>query len=199
MAEANHPDEVELLRIALWGDAAERTAPGAARHVESCAVCSADVAYHRRVRDMFRRWAESRPSPGAMALAQQSALAPDDPAAFDWIAAVPVGACEGVRSGMPGDVHVVAGAGEIVLEVVLQSVGRHGGFSVSGEATHADASPAADVDVTLFVDRLPVAGMGTDAFGEFAFGSFTGERWGLRVRSGADASYVEILPGAGGR
>jgi len=53
--------------------------------------------------------------------------------------------------------------------------------------------------VTLFVDRRPVADATTDAFGEFTFGPFAGERWGVRLGAGDGAPHVEILSGAASR
>jgi hypothetical protein len=125
--------------------------------------------------------------------------APDDAVAFDWILATPVAGLAGVRGAATPDLHFVAEAGGILLDAVLEPAGRSGAFAVAGQTSLAGGVPAVDLDVTLFVDRLPVAGATTDAFGEFAFGPFSGEHWGLRLGAGAGASYVEMLPGAGAR
>jgi len=192
MDETNHPDEVERLRIALW-DAGGQPDADVVRHLESCAECGGDVAYHRRVRDTFRRWSASEPSDGALEFARESARVPDESVAFDWIVATPVAGLAGVRAASTADVHVVADAGGLCLDVVLEAAGHGGAFAVSGQTSLAGGAPAAELDVTLFVDRMAVAGATTDAFGEFAFGPFAGGLWGLRLGAGADAAYVELL------
>jgi hypothetical protein len=103
-----------------------------------------------------------------------------------------------VRAAASQDVHVVAEAGGLFADVVLESAGR-GAFSVAGQTSLGGGAPVAELDVTLFVDLEPVAGATTDAFGEFAFGRFAGDRWGLRLGAGADAKYVELHSDAGAR
>jgi hypothetical protein len=197
MGGGDHPDEVERLRIALWDSACEPAA-GAARHVGSCDECGAD-AYHRRIRDAFRRWSAAEPSAAALSLAREFARVPDAAGVCDWIVATPVTGLAGVRSAITADRHVVAEAGGLSVDVVLQAAGRRGEFAVAGQTSLAGGVPAADLDVTLFVDRRPVADATTDAFGEFAFGPFSGERWGVRLGAGAGAPHVEILSAAGAR
>jgi hypothetical protein len=104
-----------------------------------------------------------------------------------------------VRGGAAEDLHLVADADGTFVDVVIGGSASAGTFAVAGQACRMDGSPAASLDVTLLVDRLPVAGATTDEFGEFAFEPFAGAHLGLRLGRGAASSFVELVSAGGAR
>lgn len=196
MDDVAHPDEVERLRIALWGPAAASSA-GWADHVEACDTCAEDVDFHRRLRDTMDRLSAAGVPASAMERAREAAGLRAAEPDLAWIPAIALPLCAGVRSSASAELHFVCEAPGLRVGVVLHPSGRPGRFALSGQALRDDASPAEGVGVTLYVDRVAAAATTTDAFGEFAFGAHAGSRYGLRLGAGEDAALVEILPGAG--
>jgi hypothetical protein len=192
--DAAHPDEVERLRIALWGPAAFASAE-AAEHAESCDACAEDVDFHRRLKDAMRRLAEADVSPGAMEAARDVAQPPGAHAV--WMQALALPACAGVRSSAPAEMVFVCDVRELRLNVVLHPAGRAGRFSLSGQTLRDGATPAAGVGVTLYLDRVAAATTTTDSFGEFSFGAHAGSRFGLALATGEEPALVEFLPQGG--
>lgn len=195
MSETQHPDEVERLRLALWGDRVGSDV--AVSHVRACASCSADVERSRRTRDAFRRWAGAAVPEPVLRRAAETARSADDlgAAEVDWVLAVPLTGAAGVRGVTASDLHFLCDAGGYTVDIVLHRSGSPGRYALSGQALRSDASAAAGVDVTLYVDRRRRAEVTTDSFGEFAFDALPGTRYGLRVGGGDQAGHVEILPG----
>lgn len=195
MDEAQHPDEIERLRAALWADGTG-ACEEAAGHCEQCAE---DVLYHRRLRDAFRRRDDAEVPAITMQRALSVAREEADAATIAWIPAYPAGSFAGQRGAATAEVHVACRAAGLGLEMVLCPSGPSGRYALSGQALRDDATPATGLEVTLFVDRRRTAATRTDAFGEFAFDPARGDRFGVRLGSGVDAAHVEIVPGGGAR
>lgn len=196
MHDAAHPDEVERLRIALWGPGAASSVD-AAGHVETCDECAEDVGFHRRLRDALQRLEAADVPPRAMAAARRAAEPEAAEAATFWVPALELPAAAGVRSAGAAETQFLCDVLGLRVNVVLHPAGRAGRFALSGQALRDGAAPAEGLGVTLYVDRVAAGTTTTDAFGEFSFGAHQGARFGLGLRDGAEASFVEILAGTG--
>ena len=202
--EGEHLDEAGRLAVVLG------SSPGgdAARHAAACAACGEEIEFLRRVREVLGRYAGAEVPRAALDAARRAAresnailAVPGGPAAEDrgdfepvWVPAAPLLAMAGMRTATAGDVHVTWAGGETHLDVVLHPAGRDGKFAVSGQVLGADAAPASDLGVSLFVDRRCAATTRTDDFGEFSFEIAAPGRLGLRLGEGAGARHVEVWP-----
>jgi hypothetical protein len=157
----------------------------------------ADAEVPRAALDSVRRVArESNAAPAAPGGPAAEDRGDPEPAEFDttWLPASPLAGLAGVRVTLTSDVHLTWAGGKTHLDVVLHPAGRSGRFALSGQVLGADACPATDLPISVFVDRRCAASTRTDDFGEFSFECVEGGRLGLRIGEGESARHVEVWP-----
>lgn len=185
MPVSDHPDAVARLRLALWGDA-EPAALDAQLHARACPECGFEILELRRVRDAMRRVYGPEPSPAVRGIVRDASAGPD----LSWLPAVPVGTFAGVR-GPGGPPLLRCDDGDVRVDAMLVP-SAPGRTSVSGQVTLDSREPAADLDVTLFLDRRPAGTARTDRFGEFSADVRDAARIGVAVEARGRRRLVEL-------
>lgn len=203
MTKPDHPDEADLVRFLAVGAVDEgtraierRVAGGDADLVrrlrEALQVKDALVAAHaaRPPRELFER---TRAAVIAAVREREDFGEHDRPV----YVAERQQRFAGVRSSIGADINLVCTFGAYRLNAVLHGTDQPDRFALSGQLIEDEARPVVNLPVALLVDRSIAERSQTDEFGEFEFGEYDGERFGIRVGDGKAAASIELKGDSG--